>query len=245
MFGNTGNNNRNEVSVNTRIRTFYSDISCLQLSYWNENMSIKINPLQSVTAEGIRQYDFNRRANTALTSDKAIALQTEIEKKLLPEIEKVKQTGKLEAPVNVGLPVGNKGSAIFFEYKNDEKEEPSVYLTIYTNIGQDNVAPKDGVYSYKFNKVKLIDNYDPENGTGTDSYVESEFLFVYNKLKTIADVFGNAAHSVNSEKAYHGNSNNYQRGGYNANSNSTPQQQASSSYSAPVSSFDVSELPFN
>lgn len=231
MFGNQNNNSANK-NVNTKVRTLYGETACMQLSFWNENISIKINPLQGVSSEGIRQYDYTRRANTALTMDKCIALATKIREVIFPVMAKVKQDKKLTAPVSTGLSVGNKGSSLMIEYKNDDKNNPYVYLTLYTNIGQDGKAPKDGVYSYKFSKVNTVDNYDPEKGTGTDDSVDAEFMFFYEKIKNIADIAGTAAHSVNMDtelKAAMGAKNG---GGGFSNNNNTP-----SNYSAPVSDF--------
>ena len=245
MFGNTGYNNNNERNINTKIKSFFGEISCLQLSYWNENISIKINPLQGVNSEGIRQYDYNRRANTALRCDKCLALKSKIDEKILPEIQKVKESGTLEKPVNTGISVGDKGSAVFVEYKADDNGVPHVYLTVYTNIGADNKAPKDGIYSYKFAKVNMIDDYDPENGTGVENYVDAEFLFFYDKLKSVADVCGNAAHSVNTDKAYKPSDGNSQNGKFsNYNNGNNNNDSTSGSYSAPVSSFNDDGFPF-
>lgn len=244
MFGNTGNNNNNDRSTNTKIKTFFGDLSCLQLAYWNENLSIKINPLQGVSADGIRQYDYTRRANTALTPDKCIALKEKIDEKILSKMKEVKEKGTLDAPVNTGVSVGNKGIAVFIEYKNDENEKPYVYLTIYTNIGQDNKAPKDGVYSYKFAKVNAVDDYDPESGTGTDSYVDAEFLFFYDKLKNIADICGTAAHSVNVDNSFKSTAPRNNGGNYSSYNNQNSQA-SNNNYSAPVSSFNDEEFPFN
>jgi hypothetical protein len=243
MFGNVGNNNKYDQSINTKIKTFYSDLSCLQLTYWNESISIKINPLLSVSQDGIRQYDYNRRISTALSADKCLALKEKLEETFLPKIKEVASSKKLDKALNVGLQVGTKGSAVFFEYKNDEKGIPTLYLTIYTNVGQDGKAPKDGVFSYKFSKVTTIENYDPESGTGTDDVVEGEFLFVYEKLKSIADVCGTAAHTINSENAYKAGYTGKGNGGYSSFNNS--QSSTQNTYSAPVSSFDISELPFS
>lgn len=239
MFGNTGNNNNNDRSVNTRVRTLYGETACMQLAYWNDNMSIKINPLASVSPEGLRQYDYNRRANTALTADKCLAIKAKVDEKILPAIETVKASGKLSEPVNVGVQVGTKGSAIFVEYKNDEKGTPSVFLTIFTNIGADNKAAKECTYSYKFSKVVTFDGYEPEQGTAKEDFVEAEFLFFYEKIKNISDICGTAAHSVNTDNAY--KTAPRQNGNQSFSTGAAP----TTSYSAPVTSFSTSDdLPF-
>lgn len=247
MFGGLGNNQNNNngaPNINTKIRTLFGDISCLQLTYWNENLSIRINPLMSINEQGIRQYDYNKRGITALTADKCLALSEKIKSVILPAIYKVYTTNVLDKPLNVGFSVGNKGTAFFIEYKPDNKGVPSLYATLYTNMSQDNKAPQDGVYSYKFTKTPTVDNYDPETGTGSYGFVEAEFMFFYDKIRTIADVFGTAAHSKSMDRANRPSNNNNGNGGFNNGGNSKFNNAPQNNYTAPVSNFDPNDLPF-
>lgn len=232
-------------SVNTRIKTFYGDLSSLQIGYWNDNVSIKINPLASVSADGIRNYDYQRRVNTALTSEKCIALAESIDSKIMPKVNEVKLGNGLASPVSVVLPVTNKSTLIAVEYKNDESGTPSLYLTVYTNVDQNGKAPSNGVYSYKFAKVKVVTDYDPETGAGNDDYVEAEFLFFYDKLKKISDVFGTAAHSAKNDTTSNfsaqGAQQPQQNNSYSGNTNAGSYN---NNYSTPVSNFDSESFPF-
>lgn len=256
-FSGNGQNNSNTPNVTTKIRSLYSDTACMQLSYWNENLSIRINPMIGINEQGIRQYDYNRRGSTALTSEKCTALAAKIKEIILPEIEKVKKTNKLEKPINVGLVVGQRGSSFFIEYKPDDSGKPSVYATLFTNVGQDNKAPKDGVYTYKFIKTTVIDNYDPESGTGTESVEEAEFMFFYEKLKNLAMLQATIAHAQALESitrrgqkmAMNGNAPQQQmnNGGYQQQGAPRPpafSQPPQNNYAAPVSTFNADELPF-
>lgn len=234
MFGNMANNNNtNDRGVNTKIRTWFGELSCLQLSYWNDKIAVKINPLSSVSNDGLRQYDYTRRANTALTAEKCLALYKKLKKKILPIIEGEESFDG--NPINVGVTTNNNGTALFVEYKNDENGVPYVYLTVYTNIGTDNKAPEDGTYKYKFEKTEVIENYDSINGTATTSKVDSEFIFFYEKLKNVADVYGTSAHSVNVNNSFKPSA---PKNNYNNTNNS------SNNYSAPVSDFSSDEFPF-
>lgn len=236
MFGNAGNNNSNERNVNTRIKTFYGEVSALQLSYWNENISIKINPLTGVNAEGVRQYDYNRRISTALTQEKCTAIAKGIEEKILPMI---KDGIAPEKPVSVGVSVGTKGSAVCVEYKKDDKGVPSTYLTMYTNIGTDGKTAPENIFPYKFSKTTLTEDYDPETGANTTKTIEAEFIFVYEKLKNISDAIATAAHSVNVSNAYKtASANKY--GGNNTSSGTG----SNSGYAAPVTNYSGDEFPF-
>lgn len=239
MFGNVGNNNSNEKNVNTKILSFFGELSCIQLSYWNEKLSIKINPLQGVSPEGLRQYDYTRRITTAITQEKCAALAEKIKEKLMPAISNGEVPEKI---VNVGVQVNDKGSAVFIEYKKDEKGVPHVYLTLYTNIGQDGKANKDNTFCYKFAKTTVTENYDPDTGEGVEVSVDAEFLFFYEKLASMADICGTAAHSINSDNTAKSPSSNVSKGGFNAQGNYT---QPVNNYSAPVSSFSDADFPLS
>ena len=254
MFGNQSgswnqNNNqaRDGVNVNTKVRTFYSDISCLQLSYWNENLSVRIAPVNGVGTDGVRQYNYNMRAATAITVDKAIALKKKIDEVIMPAIEKVKETKDLEAPVNVGMSVGNKGSALFVEFRKNDEGVPTLYLKIYTNIdAESNKAPTDGVFSYPFAKTTMITGYDAETGAATTDTVESEFEFFVEKLAEMPKISTNISHAINLENAYKAVAKaNYQarngggnNNGFNANNGND------SGYSAPMSNVGSDDFGF-
>ena len=252
MFGNQSgswnqNNNqaRDAINVNTKVRTFYSDISCLQLTYWNENLSIRISPVNGVGTDGVRQYNYNMRAATAITVDKAIALKKKIDEVIMPALDEVKKTNTLANPVNVGMSVGNKGSALFIELRNNAEGVPTVSLVLYTNIdAESNKAPADGVYSYPFAKTTMITGYDAETGAATTDTVESEFEFFVSKLDVMSKISTNVAHSVNLENAYKAVAKaNYQarngQGGFNNANNGND-----SGYSAPMSNVGSDDFGF-
>lgn len=247
MFGNGNyNNNSANQSVNTKIKTFFGDLSSLQLTYWNDNISIKINPLTGVNAEGIKQYDFTKRVSTSLIPEKCLALANRIDEKIKPEIKKVKQNGVLAEAVSVSVQIPTKKSIVVVEYKNDESTKPALYLTIYTNVSDDNKASENDTYSYKFSKVITIDNYDPTSGTGNQVFEEAEFDFFYEKIRKIADAIGTAAHSVNCDNASgKSGSKSSSNSNFTNFSNGNNTQAQMNNYSAPVSQFNADEFPFN
>ena len=249
-FGVVGTNGSAEKNTNTRIRTFYSDLSCFQMSYWNENISIKLNPFTGVNAEGVRQYDFGRKCTTALTPDKSLALVDGVEKVLFPVHDEYEKSAKFSGPVSVSVAMQAKNSIISIEYKEDPTNNnlPTFFLVIYTNIGEDGKAPKDGTFAYKFAKIPMTVDYNAEEGTAKETkLVDSEFLFFLDKLKTVPMIAGTAAHSVNSENTWKSNrSSNNNGGGFAANNSGSfnlnnPSQ---NSYTAPVSDFSGDEFNF-
>ena len=235
MSTNNNNNYYNQKNVTTKIKTFYSKLSCLQVTFWNKNISLKINPFMGVNNDGIRQYDFTKRISTAIPEDKCVALANEIEKTLIPALDKYNSSGEIDS-VSVGVSVGEKGSKIFFEYKPSEDGIPSVYLTIYTGVDGSNKSTTENIYKYEFQKVAIEEDYNNETGESKVVYVESEFLYLYEKMKNINVISPGITHGITLSKSFsyvrEGNNNqaNYQNN-YQNNSNNgnfhqpQPQQQ--------------------
>ena len=147
MFGRTSNQSNDGVNVNTTFKTFFSSISSLSIGGWNTQLSIKITPVSGVDQGGQRQYDTKRRANTALTPEKAYTLIDGINKVILPEIE----NGKNEVSVAVSMGSAEKKNVLAVEYKKDEETgNMGLYLTLYQMIKEDNSTDPANIYSYKF-----------------------------------------------------------------------------------------------
>ena len=190
-------NNNNRRSVSTNIKTLYGDTASMSLSYWNDMISIKMNPCTGTNADGVRQYDRNRSFSTALSIQKSKALVDLLEENILPEIKKVAEGGKLEAPVNVAVQCGSKKAMVIIQYNNDDRGKPFVCLYGYTSSNDDGTCDQQNMYAYKFGKTNVIKNYNPNTGEGDTVQVESEFEFFYNVLKNQASAFGAASHSTN------------------------------------------------
>lgn len=238
--GNTQNNNSNDRSINTRIKSFFGETASLQLAYWNDNISIKINPLVQVKEDGSRQYDYNRRISTALTPEKCLALKKAIEKTIMPAIKNVAEGGKLEKALNVGVQVGQKGTALYIEYKDDDKGVPTVYMTLFMNMADDKKAVVGNVFTYKFNKTVVNEDYNAETGESKESIIEAEFEFVVDKISKISDVSGTIPHAINSDNAYKTSSSGKSSGGsYTSGGNENR-----GGYSAPVSDFSAEDFSF-
>lgn len=242
MFGNSYNNN-NEVSVNTRATTLYSDLSCLQLGFWNTNLSLKVNPIVSIGEDGARKYDFDKRISTALTQEKSAAMLNDIDDMIIPEIKKVESGEKLKGMVSISYPVG-KGSVVSVEYKEDEKTgTPSTFLTLYRNIKADNTS--DEVYSYQFNKSPAVKNYDATKGSGDEFMKEAEFFAFVGILRSLPELLGASYHGSTHQSEYSSRrSNKGQYGGYGNRGAQGQETQASAPKFAPISSYSDEDLPF-
>ena len=44
FFGGNSNNNSNEVSTNTTVNSFYSNLSQLTIGAWNDKINVRFNP---------------------------------------------------------------------------------------------------------------------------------------------------------------------------------------------------------
>lgn len=188
-------NNNNRRSVSTNIKTLYGDTASMSLSYWNDMISIKLNPCTGTNADGVRQYDRNRSFSTALSVQKSKALVDLIEENILPLIKSVSEGKKLEHPVNVAVQCGVKKAMVIIQYSNDDRGKPFVCLYGYTSSNDDGTCEQQNMYAYKFAKTNVIKNYNPNTGEGDVVQVESEFEFFYNVLKNQASAFGAASHS--------------------------------------------------
>lgn len=248
MFqSNVYNNSSQDKSLTTKICTFFGELSSFAISYWNENLSVRINPCVGQSAEGIRQYDYNRRIVSAIPSHKCIALAKGIEEKILPLLN------SHEIPteaISVMIPVGKNNYIIGVEYiPNTNIENPvspaDLYFSIYMPSA-DGKVDEANIARYRFNKMNVYMNYNIETGTPTETVqYESEFLFFYQKLSTMPTVFGAASHSINYDKLYKKPTN----GGFesqvqsyqprSSTAISTPTVEAS-----PVTESTVSDFPF-
>ena len=188
-------NNNNRRSVSTNIKTLYGDTASMSLSYWNDMISIKMNPCTGTNADSVRQYDRNRSFSTALSIQKSKALVDLIEENILPLIKSVSEGNKLEHPVNVAVQCGVKKAMVIIQYSNDDRGKPFVCLYGYTSSNDDGTCEQQNMYAYKFGKTNVIKNYNPNTGEGDVVQVESEFEFFYNVLKNQASAFGAASHS--------------------------------------------------
>lgn len=246
MFGRNSNQNNNGVNVNTTFKTFFSDESSLTIGAWNGQISIRMIPCTGTDSNGMRQYDQNRRANTALYPEKADALKKGIDTIIIPTLKRVSEGEAIETPVSVSVSMGSndKKNVLSVELGKDQNGNIKVFLRLYQMIREDNSTGEENIYTYKFGENSYVTNYDYRTGKYTsENSVQSEFDVFYDILSHAVDILPINAHGVKYinqlgskiSAAYSGNS------GSSA-SNNTPV------YEAPISSFIGSEdmgLPFN
>ena len=246
MFGRNSNQNNNGVNVNTTFKTFFSDLSSLTIGAWNGQISIRLIPCTGTDANGLRQYDQNRRANTALYPEKADALRKGIVDVIIPALKNISDGVDVSLPVSVSVSMGNneKKNVLSVEIDNDQNQKPRVYLRLYQMIREDNSTDPQNIYSYVFGENSYVTNYDYRTGKfAGEKDVESEWDVFYDILCRAVDILPISAHGVryvNQLSSRFSNTNS----GNTGNNFPAP----TPAYEAPVSSFMGTEdmgLPFN
>lgn len=235
MFFGQNNNSDNVVSTNTTITTMYSDLSSLVIGAWNDKINLKFSPSIGKDANGLNQYDREKRANTALTQSNSVALLEKYKKEILPKVQAKEDIG---TGINVAVSMGrsNAKNILMIEYKPDENGENRFYLTFAQNVSDDGKVSDENKISYKFNQTETMTNYDPSTGAGDLSKEESEFENFIHILEHHTDILPMVAHSIRHSneigKRYANRSNN----------------NSSSGFGNQMDSFNMGmpeELPFN
>ena len=228
MYGNYNNQAQATPSVNTRLMTLYSDLSCLQVGLWNNNVSIKMNVAKGKNADGIMQYDFDNRISTALVPDRIGEIIGFAEREITPEMDKARN-GEPITPKSIAFDVGKgKTTRFAIEYTPDENDVPSIYLCLYTNIGANGV-PGNAV-KYKFNKAEFISGYNPKTGDGDVFTEEREFQSFCDVLMNTLRLVSDQTYIAHGNKVYEMNN---QRSQQNSNGGA-PYSQPAQNYNAPV-----------
>lgn len=246
MFPNTQpQNNSNKVNVTSTLRNLFSDISCLRLSFWNDMLSLRFFPCTGTGANGLYQYDYARKIGTAIGAEKCLSLHKILSEQMLPKIELYRAEKKFEGPVSIAVGVGVNGNLLSFRYDMDATGKPYAFITVHTGVGADEKAPIDGSMSYKFNKMTILKDYDPETGSHVAEEIEAEFMYFMDLLKRINDTNCASPHAAAANPTIGKNTKNTNGMGYGAPAQSYgtgyQAQPAQATYSAPVSDFS---LPF-
>lgn len=230
MYGNYNNQAQATPSVNTRIMTLYSDLSCLQIGLWNNNVSIKMNVAKGKNADGIMQYDFDNRISTALVPDRIDDIIRFAHSEIYPELLVAEKGDPVpDIPKCLAFDVGKgKNTRFAIEFTPDENDVPSIYLCIYTNMGANGIP--GNVVKYKFNKSECIFGYDPKTGEGESIAREHEFCSFIDVLENTLRLVADQTYIAHGNKVYEMNN---QRSQQNSNGGA-PYSQPAQNYNAPV-----------
>lgn len=244
MFGRNSNQSNNGVSVNTTFKTLYSDISSLNFGGWNGTISVRIAMSTGSDANGVRQYDQNRRGITSLYPEKAICLYKGYMKNVKPHVD-AGETGMFSTAISLGY--GDKKNVLALEYKQDTDGKMKHFLTLYQMIDANNAANPQNTFSYKFNQNSYVTDYEPNTGKfNSEEFCESELELFLDVLRDAKDILPITAHGVRYSEAVGARFTAPQNNGNNHYGNQNGP--ATGGYDPAVTSFVGSEdlgLPFN
>ena len=105
FFGGNSNNNSNEVSTNTTVNSFYSNLSQLTIGAWNDKINVRFNPSIGKDGNGLTQYDRDKKLNTAIAQANAVSLIKMIDDKIIPVI-----SSEEKEEISVSISMGNNTS---------------------------------------------------------------------------------------------------------------------------------------
>ena len=263
FFGKT-TATKQEVNVNTKLFSSYSDTALVNADAWNAQLSIKVRPCVGTDANGTRQYaeDRSQIIYTSITQDNAICLVDGFEKEVLPAVKGVKVHGdnmpevmayRLGGPYTIsGFRMNGVGSGESFVMGSAEQrkiltigyENKEAYFSIAINLDAEGKAGT--VIRHVFNKKEYLVNYDPNVGKPEESSVESElfgFMHKVNAVKDFAPIVPHAIKYSDASRASYTNNNSNNTSNYN-NYNNQNTQNTNSGYQAPTTAVEGNDMDF-
>lgn len=190
MFNMRSNNSQNnQLNVNTKLLSLFSDTCMITIGAWNLQLSIKFHPVKGTNPNtGLRQYatDNNEIVNTSLSVANTTLLLKGIEKVIDPAIEE----GKV---ASFGIPISSGDNAKTLTISYDGTD---VSASIAINIDADGKTTEANILTHKFAKKVGYEGYNPISGGGNQIVVQSDFEEFKNKLKCIYELAPATAHSI-------------------------------------------------
>lgn len=239
MFYKNQSNN-NSPSINTRLAQFYSQENAVNLSAWNNNISLRIQPFIGTDSNGIRQYENSKDKCifTSITPDNAVVLANAIENKIYPAIEA--GTAK-----SVSIMIGaNTNARKILTVGFDGKDS---YMQIALNVSETGVTDEKSIVIHTFSTRDYLEDYTYTDGSGIESLVHSDLIRFTNKLKEVDYLGASISHGIKyaeASRASYGNGISDSKFNNTETVNHTQNQ-----YSAPVQNFDGADmgdlLPFD
>lgn len=234
FYNNRPSNNNNSVNVNTQLYTSYSDQCMIKIGAWNQQLSLKFHPAKGVNADGLRIYAQENAEiiNTSLTVDNATALLEGVK-------EKIEPARKDHTAGSISVPIGSGENKKVLTIKTDGTD---MFVELAVHVGENNAADPSNILTHKFNKRTVITNYNPADGSGEISEVESDYLNFIKKIECVYDLAPATAHAINYNNAI--------KQSFANRNNNMGNQAAQPAYQAPnVSNYsgaDMSDfLPYN
>jgi hypothetical protein len=201
MSGTQQNNTKDKPSTNTLGINFYNsdgfEPSVLSLGYWNDKLSIKMNPALDKSKRTEKNvFDYDQAMMTSLTVDKMQALVNAIEDFIIPallngEEKNVSVVINLDSLVTVGTGLSLAGRL-------------APYIAIHKALNVDTHKPTESIY-YEFKSTPVIMDYDASTGESALSMDKfTEFKAFINCLRfAIPSLMNAGTHSMRHSDKYY------------------------------------------
>ena len=189
MFNMRQNSQNNQLNVNTKLYSSFSDTCMITMGAWNLQLSLKFHPVKGTNPNtGLRQYatDNNEIINTSLSVANATALLKGIKDVIEPAI-----ANKEVASFGIPISSGDNAKTLTISY---DKSDISIAIAI--NLDADGKTTAENILSHKFPKKVYFEGYNPISGGGNQITVESDFEDFKKKLESIYDLAPATAHSI-------------------------------------------------
>ena len=227
MFGSNSRqyNNNNNVNVNTRLFTSYSDAAMIVMGAWNTNLSLKVHPFKGMDADGTRQYaqDKTEIVNTSITNDNAHALIEAIDKVFQPAVDEKRAE-------SIGILIGSGENRKSLSLKTDGTD---IFLELAVGVNEQGVpALPENIITHKFNKRHYTVSFDPRTGEGTTVEANTDYDEFVAVVRAIDDLMPVTAHSINY--------NNQVRSSYGSKNMNQQNFGNNGGYQAPVQNYGAS-----
>jgi hypothetical protein len=173
-----GQNNREQMNVNTSGHQFYNNSgryqSTLVISYWNEMLSVKFNPiLPEDRRSELKMYDYENTVMTTISREIAMGLMHIILNDALGSEEDFMKS----------IVVGGD-SLLFIGRSMSKLGTDNVVIGIHKSLNSHTRKPNMSIM-FEFLPLSVIENYDPEDGSGEQiEFKNNNIRLLYNILKS-------------------------------------------------------------
>ena len=245
---NNYNSNRplDGLNVNTQFMQDFCDTAKINISGWNDKVSIRLNRASGKNADGLTMYNEQDYFNTALTKDAIEALIDGIDNTIIPAIEDYKPNTSIAVQTSS---TENGTNVIEILVATNEKNQICVFL----NAHKYGPAGPIDTFTHEFRQKSYLRDFNPMTNEGSEVAVQTKFMQFVAVLKAALVPVAVTAHGekyrARIAEAYGANRNNGGNGNYpnnrNYQNNSVPSQ-GNSNYVPAYNPSSLDEgLPFN
>lgn len=247
MFGkNYSNNGSQDINVNTRIETWFSETGMISIGCWNNKLSLRFTPAAGKNEDGVTTYSKDKKASTALDLKNCEALLYGLRTKINPFLEDPNVEVGTHSKISVSMGALQKRNILTIDAEKLEKGY-SVKIILHQGITDGNIGNPDTTYIYTLSNKECAINYDDVTGEIEDEIlVPTEYYVFYNIVNNYISMLSLSYHGQRLSQAMSGQQNGAGNFQQNNQGFSAPPMN-NGGYEAPSHSFNGFDdgLPFN